>query len=113
MKEQNIMIWTDCQQEAMHLLIIIFGRRERKICFEARKGGGSRNISSPRQGRAAGISLLTNSERVWRGGDFFFLSLMYEILWGFKQNDFQELFRDEGTDWWVSRILGFFNGGKL
>lgn len=77
------------------------------MCFEARKGGGSGNISSSRQGRAAGISLLTNPGRVWRGGDFFFLSLMYEILWGFKQNDFQERFRDEGIDCWVSRILGF------
>lgn len=61
--------WTDCKQEAMHLLVLIFGRRQRKMCFEARKGGGNGNTSSPRQGRAAGISLLTNPGSVWVEGD--------------------------------------------
>ena len=42
------------------------------MCFEGRKGGGDGNTSSPRQGSAAAVSLLTNPGRVWIGGAVLF-----------------------------------------
>lgn len=72
MKEQSMVIHTDCKQQAVHLLVLAFRRRQRKMCFEVRKGEGNGNICSPRQGMAAGISLLTNLGRVWVGGAILF-----------------------------------------
>lgn len=57
-----------CEQWTVHLLVLTFGRRQRRVCFEERKGEGNGTISTARLGRAAGISLLTNPGRVWRGG---------------------------------------------
>lgn len=44
-----------CQQWEMHLLVLIFGSRQRKMCLEERKGVSNGNISTSRQGRAAEI----------------------------------------------------------
>lgn len=57
-----------CEQRAMHLLVLTFGRRQRRVCFEERKGEGKGYISTACPGRAAGISLLTNPGTVWMGG---------------------------------------------
>lgn len=79
-----MLIWTDekrvCKQWAMHLLLVILGSRQRKMCLEKRKGVGNGSISTLRQGRVAGISLLTNPGRVWRGWCNSFFLFVSHIL---------------------------------
>lgn len=89
------------------MLVLIFGRRQRKMVLRLGREGVMG--IPPLLDKAGLLEFLSWLTQEGSAGVviFFILSLMYEILWGFKQNDFQELFRDEGTDCWVSRILGF------
>lgn len=69
-----------CEQWEMRLLVFTFGRRQRRVCFEDRQGEGNGNIPSARQGGAAGISLLTNPGRVWKGGATLFFLFVTHVL---------------------------------
>lgn len=52
----------------MYLLVLIFGRRQRKLCFEDRKGGVIGIFSVLDKAGLLEFLSLTNPGRAWRGG---------------------------------------------